>query len=106
MNTISVQIVRFTDESQPGWVECVLQDASGREWLLADKVPVFTEAHLDAGSIYPQPGVVACEVVREWTDENSRRRCIISTKHPWGVEATSGETQFEVFSNQITTDVA
>jgi len=106
MHTISVQIVRFTDASQPGWVECVLRDASGREWLLADKVPIFTSAPLDAASSYPQPGVVACEIVREWTDERGRRRCIISTERPWGVETTSGETQFEVFSDQITKHAA
>jgi hypothetical protein len=93
MHIISVQIVRFTDASFPGWVE----------WLLADKVPIFTSAPLDAASSFPQPGVVACEIFREWTDECGRRRCIISTERPWGIEATSGETQFEVFVDQIAT---
>jgi len=102
LHTITVQIVRFTDASQPGWVECVLRDAAGREWLLAEKVPIFTEALLDANSSYPQPGVVACEIVREWTDEQGRGRCIISTERPWGVKTQGGETQFEVFSNQVT----
>ncbi len=106
MHTISVQIVRFTDASQPGWVECVLQDALGCEWILADKLPIFTSAPLDAASSFPQPGVVACEVVREWTDERGRRRCVISTERPWDVEAKGGETQFEVFSDQITTQAA
>ena len=103
MHTISVQVVRFTDASQPGWVECVLMDASGRKWLLADKVPVFTKALLDEDSSYPQPGVVACEIVHEWTDERGHRRCLINTERPWGVAAKNGETQFEVFSDQITT---
>ena len=80
----------------------MLQDAAGREWLLAEKVPIFTEALLDANSSYPQPGVVACEIVREWTDEQGRGRCIISTERPWGVKTQGGETQFEVFSNQVT----
>ena len=106
MHTISVQIVRFTDASQPGWVECVFRDASNHEWLLADKVPIFTTAPLDVDSSYPQPGVVACEIVREWTDERGRRRCIISTERPWGVEAKGGETQFEVFCDRITTHAA
>jgi len=106
MHTISVQIARFTDASQPGWVECVLRDTSGREWILADKLPVFTDADLDADSRYPQPGVVACEIVREWTDEHGRRRCVITTERPWGVEAKGGQTQFEVFNDQITTTAA
>ncbi len=101
MHTICVQIVRFADPSQPGWVECVLQDASDREWVLVDKVPVFTEADLDASSTYPQPGVVACEIVREWTDGHGRQRCIITTERPDGVAAKNGETEFEVFRDQI-----
>jgi hypothetical protein len=106
MHTISVQIVRFTDESQPGWVECVLKDALGREWLLGDKIPIFTSAPLDGASSYPQSGVVACQINREWTDKCGRRRCIISTERPCGVEAKDGESEFEVFSDQITTHEA
>lgn len=101
MPTVSVQIVRFSDPSFPGWVECVLRDASGREWLFSDKVPVFTESHLGAASTYLQPGDVACEIVREWTDEDGRERCQITTKRPWSVEAIGGETQFEIFREQI-----
>jgi len=101
MHSINVQIVRFTDDSQPGWVECVFRDTSGREWLFADKAPIFTKVDLDADSSYPQPGAVACEIVREWTDEHGRGRCIICTECPWGVAAEGGETQFEVFSDQI-----
>jgi hypothetical protein len=102
MHTVSVQIMRFSNPSFPGWVECVLRDASGREWLFSDKVPVFTESHLDAGSTYPQPGVVACEIVREWTDEDGRTRCQITTDRPRSVEAVGGETEFEIFREQIT----
>ena len=106
MPTLRVQIVRFTDASQPGWVECALRDASGRQWLLSDKVPVFTAAHLDESSTYPQPGSVDCEILREWTDEQGRQRCVISTDRPWGLAATGGETQFEVFRDQISTAAA
>lgn len=103
MHTISIQIVRFTDPSFPGWVECILRDASGCEWKLTGKVPVFTKAPLDAASSYPQPGVVACEIIREWIDEHSRKRCSITTERPWGIEAEGGVTQFEVFRDQIGT---
>jgi|JI6StandDraft_1071083.scaffolds.fasta_scaffold01762_10 hypothetical protein len=103
MHTISVQIVRFTDSHQPGWVECVLRDAASREWTFIEKVPIVTNALLDAASVYPQRGVVACEIVEHWTDEHGRIRCIIDTERPWGIEAKNGETQFEVFIDQITT---
>src|SRR5687767_11078468 len=101
MHTVSVQIVRFSDLSFPGWVECVLRDTSGREWLFSDKAPVFTKSHLCATSSYPQPGVVACEIVREWTDDDGRARCQITTGRPWSVEAVGGETEFEIFREQI-----
>lgn len=68
---------------------------------MADKGPVFTEVRLDENSSYPQPGSLACEILREWTDDHGRQRCIISTDRPWGVEATGGETQFEVFRDQL-----
>ncbi len=70
-----------------------------------DKVPVFTEAALDAGSTYPQPGLVRCEIVREWMDEGGSQRCIINTAVPDAVEAVGGETEFEVFRDQVTTAV-
>jgi hypothetical protein len=101
MLTVGVQIVRFTDAAQPGWVECVLRDAQGRTWVFSDKVPIFTSVSLDADSSYPQPGVIACEIVRECIDENGRKRCIVNTARPWGVAAKSGEMQFEVFYEQV-----
>ncbi|GEP41875.1 hypothetical protein [Brevifollis gellanilyticus] len=92
MHEVHVEIHRFIDDAQPSWVECTLRDASGREWQITDKVPTFTEAALDADSTYPQPGMVRCEIVREWTDEGGRQRCVISTAVPDAVEAVSGET--------------
>jgi len=105
MHSVSVQIVRFTDRAHPGWVECVLRDTAGREWTLADKAPIFTEVALDERSEYPQPGVLACEIVRQWTDASGRVRCVIDTARPWGVSTKDGETQFEVFADQITTKI-
>ncbi|TLD69694.1 hypothetical protein FEM03_15280 [Phragmitibacter flavus] len=101
MHTVPVQIVRFVEEHQPSVVECVLIDAFGHQWSFIDKDAVFTPEILDAKSCYPLPGVVACEVVREWIDENGRSRCIIDTERPWDVSAKNGEMQFEVFLDQL-----
>ncbi len=103
MHAVNVQIVRFTDSAQPGWVECVFRDAASREWTFSDKLPIFTAVPLDAHSAFPQAGAVACEIIRTWIDECGQKRCIIDTEHPWGVSATNGETQFEVFYEQLTT---
>jgi ADP-ribosylglycohydrolase len=102
MSTVPVQIVRFVLEHQPNIVGCVLTDAFGRQWNFEDKVVYFTEAYLDEQSGYPQPGTLPCKVEREWTDERGRRIATISSI----MEETTGETQFDVLADQITTNVA
>ena len=93
---IRVQIVRYADDAQPGWVECQLVDAHGRRWSFIEKVPVVTLADLDPTSGYPQPGVIACEVL-ERDGEVAR----IDTARPWGVIAVGGETRFEVATTAL-----
>ena len=97
---VCVDIVRYVDDSQPGWVEARLRDVSGRDWVFVEKVPVLTETSLSAGSDYPQPGVIACEVVGSWLDESGREVHAIDTARPWGVEA-QGVSRFEVWAEQL-----
>jgi hypothetical protein len=99
---VSVEIVRCVEEDFPGRVEAVLKDASGRVWSFLDKGPVFTEATLDAKSSYPQPGILACKLIPEETGEGYLQVWTIDTTTPWGIEASGGETQFKVFSHQVT----
>ncbi len=54
MYGVRVEIVRFVDDSQPGWVECRLVDARGQEWLFVEKVPIVTSSDLTALTPYPQ----------------------------------------------------
>lgn len=103
-HNVKVQIVRFTDADQPGFVECVFRDTSNREWVLWDKVPIFSKIDLDEHYSYPQPGVAACEIVREWTDEQGRERCIIDLERPFDICTRNGEQRFEIFKDQITSD--
>lgn len=94
---VSVEIRRYVDDSQPGWVECRLTDADGCEWVFVEKVPIVTVEPLDAQSDYPRRGVIACRVVERPVDG----RVVIDTEQPWGVEATSGETRFAVRPEQL-----
>ncbi|MES2708762.1 MAG: hypothetical protein V4726_19360 [Verrucomicrobiota bacterium] len=105
-HTLNVRITGFTDSNFPGWVECILRDAEGHEWTIRDKLPIFTKAPLNARSVYPQPGVIACVIVRQWVDDSGRVRCIIGTERPWGVFAKDGQTQFEVFLDQLTAEAS
>jgi len=72
MHNLAVQIVRFVGSDFPGWVECELVDAEGRRHILKDKVPLFTVEVLDAGSKYPTPGTVLCEVLERYQDEQGQ----------------------------------
>lgn len=101
MPSISIQIVRFVDEHQPGFVECRLVDAQGNIHHFIEKVPVVTRQSLRCDSSYPQLGTIGCEVEAEWTDEFGHHLLRVSTEKPWGVESTIGATRFVVFSSQV-----
>ena len=102
MHDITVQIVRFVDESQPRWVECELVDADARRHLIIDKVPIFTLADLRAESKYPVPGIVRCEVLRKYKDESGRELVHVSTAQPWGIESTEGLSEFILPARLVT----
>ncbi|MEI8383829.1 MAG: hypothetical protein WCJ09_27185 [Planctomycetota bacterium] len=101
MNAVGIEIRRFVDDSQPGYVECWLTDANGREWSFVEKVPVVTAEDLDAESDYPRPGIIACEVIGREIGTDEREVVVIDTDLPWGVEATTGETRFVVLPEQL-----
>ena len=97
---INVEIIRFVDASQPGFVELKLIDASGQEHFFIEKVPVVTLENLDADSSYPRRGVIACCIVEKKPVDN-REVFRVNTEAPWGIESTTGETEFDVFPRQL-----
>jgi len=101
MPELIVDIVRFVDGAQPGIVECVMTDAWGTAHAFIDKVPIFTTAELTERSSYPQPGVIACAVLRRWHDSDGREIATIDTHEPWCVESTDGQTHFDVPTSKI-----
>ena len=101
MPYLAVTIVRFVDPHYPGFVECQLNDASGQQHVIIEKVPVVTAADLGPETLYPQPGVIACEISAQWTDEQGRELRRISTAEPWGIESTSREHSFVVLAEQL-----
>ena len=101
---LAVEIVRFVDSHQPGWVEAQFVDAKGRCHSLVDKVPIFISGGLDADSAYPLSGHVACEVLATAEDEHGRAVAHISTARPDVVESTDGLTEFNVLSTQLCSD--
>ena len=101
MHSIRVSINRFVDEHQPGWVECEFTDANGKVHTLVDKVPVFSAEHLWRDSVYPQPGLVGCQVLSRSEDPQGRKLARVTTEKPDGVESVKGVSEFVVLETQI-----
>lgn len=101
MKAIKILITSFIDDHQPGFVECKFQDAFGIEYIVQDKVPIVTDKDLDANSEYPQDGVIACEIVKEWNVTNGRKIFTVNTSKTWGVETIEGVSEFDVFEEQL-----
>ncbi len=102
MKSVKVEITRFVDEDQPGFVECVLIDAEGRRHTFIEKSPIVSSANLWSNSGYPQAGSIACEVREVWKHPEGRVLVRVSTEEPWGVESTEGLTTFVLSSSQMT----
>ncbi len=98
---IRVDIVRYLDSSYPGFVECRLVDAAGREHFFRDKVPVVTLADIDEHSDYPQPGGIGCTVISRRIAVGGREVVEVDTEKPWAIDSTTGQMRFEVFADQL-----
>ncbi len=101
MFVVKVQIVRWVDACFPGFVACELIDVHGRCWEFIEKVPVVSCDDLWSSTHYPQPGIIACEVVSRRVDEFGCEVVSIDTAQPWGVESVEGRTEFEVAAEMV-----
>lgn len=98
---VTIEIVRFADDAQPGWVEARLVDAAGHAHVFVEKAPVVSAQPLDRESVYPCEGVIACSVEKSWTDAAGRQLTQIDTATPWEVASQEGLTRFEVLREQL-----
>jgi hypothetical protein len=99
---VKVTILRYiSDDPQPGVVECQLEDANGNSWLFVEKTAIVSTADLDAKTNYPQPGIIACEVVRRSRESAGREVVRINTERPWLVESVDGSTEFDVTADSL-----
>jgi hypothetical protein len=101
MPAVSIQITRYVDDHFPGFVECILVDALGAAHIFVEKVPVVSADNLSSASTYPCKGEIECEVCREWQDAAGLAFATVRTERPWGIESTTGETEFTVSSSQL-----
>lgn len=99
---LRVTITRYTSEDQPGWVECRLLDAFGREWLFEDKLPIFSaEDGIGFHTSFPKEGMIRCEVLNRRRNNAGAEIVTVDTELPDHVAARTGETKFDVRPDQI-----
>jgi len=96
MPAVRVTIVGYVDDAQPGWVECILIDANGVDGSIIEKVPVVSVDDLNANSVYPQFGVIECEIVDKWVDHQGREVARIE------LYSVADTTRFDVLMSQLT----
>ena len=98
---IKISIIGIKDASFPIWIECVLYDPFNNRYLFIEKIPVVEYLHpITLESVFPQTGIIECELVKKWEDNIGQKLMRVNTKNPWGIESTDGVSIFDILENQ------
>lgn len=101
MPTIPITMTRFVSDDFPFWVAFQLVDAHGTVHEFVEKEPVITCDHLTPDSAYPIAATVACSVLGSWRDAAGVQVVKVSVDQPWGLESTSGLTEFVMLASLV-----
>jgi hypothetical protein len=97
---VRIAIIRWVDDAQPGWVECVLNDVHGHAWHFIEKAPIVSAEDIFGQGDLPRTGVIACEIVG--TRRNAGSEIVtITTEVPWSITSTDDVSRFDVFRDQL-----
>jgi hypothetical protein len=66
-----------------------------------EKWPVVSSECLHKDTAYPRPGEVACKIIDEQFDSNNKKILTIDIAAIFSMETEKGQTQFDVYSDQI-----
>jgi hypothetical protein len=88
MKALKIDILAYTSDWQPGWVQCHFQDAYGKDWYFEEKVPVVTIERLDENSQYPTQTVIPVEIL-ETFQQNDLDICKIELYYDIEVEGSN-----------------
>lgn len=99
MATARAAAVRWvSDEPQPGWVEVILTDASGRKHSIFDKPPLFDAANrVRPDSAYPIEVDLQCDV-----EADAGGEVVVRLLH--GLESSTGRFRFTLRAETVTTE--
>lgn len=95
---VKIKIIEYLDDTQPGWIRCVLTDAFGKEWFFTEKIPIVTTKYLDEKSEYPQEGMINCIITNEHVENNF---IVIDTSKPYGIYSEDDISNFTIKKSQL-----
>jgi len=62
---------------------------------------VVTTEKIEKDAALPQTGHIAGEIIKEYPDSSGKKILSINTGMPWGIESENGQSEFDVYSDQI-----
>ena len=98
---LKVQIVRYVDDSFPGFVECELVDAAGRLHIFDEKGPGVSDVWPGPEDTYPIGGFIRCEFLEQWRETDGRDLLRLTTEQPHYLESKDSLTEFVVLTSQV-----
>ena len=98
---LRASIDRWLSEDQPGVVACNFVDRLGKRWHIEEKLAVVTNEDAWGPDALAVPAYIACTLIAEALDDLGRPIATISTIEPWDIETTDGQSEFEVFRDQL-----
>jgi hypothetical protein len=96
MVDIEVRITRVVDAHQPTFVECVFDDAAGKQHAFHVKLPIVSLDYFVRDADLPLAGTLRATVVALTKDAAGRACATVDTSRPWHEESTGRETIFVV----------
>jgi hypothetical protein len=101
MPKIAIQLLRFVDDHQPGFVEFELCDAYGHQHLFVEKIPVVTLLNVNSTSSFPISEKLDCTIALKRTSIDSTIQFEVDTTAPWGVVSNTNQSKFWVKSTAL-----
>ncbi len=102
MFEIEMTINKVVDDSGfPYIVECSLIDAWNKKHIFIEKTPIVSRLISISENDLPQAGIIRCELIEKYQDEDGRSIATVSTMEPDAVETIDGIQQFDLLEIQV-----
>ena len=99
---IKCEVTAWVCEHQPHIVQVEFIDAWGMTQFSLEKSSLVSDEDLRQHSKFPQPGLLDCELVKEWQDETGRELLTINVYLQHSVDNYGEDALIDVLPEQVT----